>query len=142
MSRADVAYFSYMSLAVLLVAGAVILLVSSPLKKHVSVRLVFAAVLVTPLAQLLLFVAWDQIPAIGLNSFLRGEFLCGGIHGGGYRSDCSIFGVVFEGMINSFIVSFVSFGLLPLTIFLWLIVYFTALKKLFGKGAKPPDQPA
>lgn len=122
-------YMAYMSFSFVTVVVAFILLISPSLKKHVSVKLVLAALLTFPLAQLSIFMALDQIPKTGLVGFVSGNLMCAGVHGAGYRTECSLYEVIFEGVISSFVFSLISFGLIPLAVFAFLLLAFTAVKK-------------
>ena len=73
--------------------------------------------------------ALDQLPVVGLVSFVSGDFMCAGIHGAGYRTDCSLYEVIFEGVILAVIFSFASFGLVPLAVFAFLLLFFAAVKR-------------
>lgn len=129
MSYADKLYMTYMPIAFVTVVIAFILLISPSLKKYVSAKLVLAALITFPSVQLSIFMALDQVPKIGLVGFLSGNFMCAGIHGAGYRTDCSLYEVIFEGAISAFVFSLISFGLIPLAVFAFLLLSFTAVKR-------------
>ena len=129
MSYADKMYLTYMSIALVTVVVAFMLLISPSLKRLVSVKLVLAALITFPVVQLAIFIALDQVPKIGLDGFLSGNFMCAGIHGAGYRVDCLLYEVIFEGVITTFVFSMISFGLIPLAVFSFLLLAFTAVKR-------------
>lgn len=129
MNYADKIYMTYMFISFVAVLVAFILLISPPFKKFVSVKLVLAALIASPVVQLSIFVVLDQVQKIGLNGFVSGNFMCAGIHGGGYRADCSLYEVMFEGVIASIVFSFISFGLIPLAVFSVLLLAFTAVRR-------------
>jgi hypothetical protein len=129
MSYADRMYMTYMSIAFVTVVVAFILLMLPPFKKFVSVKLVIAALITFPLVQLSIFIALDQLPKTGFVGFVSGNFMCAGIHGAGYRADCSLYEVIFEGIISTTIFSFISFGLIPLAVFSVLLFAFAAVKR-------------
>lgn len=129
MGYADKMYMIYMSIAFVIVVVAFMLLISPSFKRFVSVKLVLAALITFPVVQLSIFMAFDQVPKIGWGGFVSGNFMCGGVHGAGYRADCSLYEVVFEGVIATVVFSFISFGLIPLAVFSFLLLAFTAVKR-------------
>lgn len=119
---------TYMSIAFVTVVATFILLMLPSFKKFVSVKLAIAALITFPFAQLSIFIVLDQLPKIGFVGFVSGNFMCAGVHGAGYRVDCSLYEVIFEGVISSIIFSFISFGLIPLALFSFLLFAFAAVK--------------
>ena len=132
MSYADKMYLTYMFIAFLVVAVSFSVLMLPSFRAFITVKVVTVVLLVLPFVLLSTFIAMDQIPKIGFSGFASGDFMCGGVHGAGYRADCSLYEVVFEGVISTFIFSFVSFGLIPLAVFAFLLLLFVAVRRNFS----------
>lgn len=132
MAQNDWLYFVYMAVGVLTVIALLVTLSRQAFKKYVSVGLILTAVAITPVALVLAFLVMDQGPIIGLEGFLTGDYRCGGFHGNGYRSACSVYAATLEAMVAMFIFVFISFGVLPLAAFLVVLLGLVVARKYLG----------
>ncbi|HTN33090.1 MAG TPA: hypothetical protein VL091_03730 [Marinobacter sp.] len=104
-------------------------LILTPLRKHVSRKLIVVAVFSVPPILLVTTLCVSQFIVVGVDGFLAGDFLCSSLHGGGSHR-CDLGGAFFDAFVVASLFSLASFGLVPLAIFVVILVVFSTYKML------------
>lgn len=137
MSYGDKLYLGIVAAALVLSVASILMLISRPYKKLVSLKLIALSFLILPMALLFLSVIVFQVDFLGEVGQGKGGFVCSAYHGGGLSSGCSLYEAVFEGAIAAAIFSYATFGLMPLAVFLSSLSVLVLMKRLLNRGVYP-----
>lgn len=129
MSHAEKVTYTIIAVSIAVSLLSILGLVSQSYRELITKRLVFLALMVTPLMQLLVFIFSMQVSYANKVADSADGFICSGFHGGGLSTDCSIYEVVLEGIMAAVVFSFITFGLVPLAIFLVTLLVLISVNK-------------